>query len=188
MQPRRTGRQRVNASERQARLAELRRTMSQKHLMVCHLLLQGATQQDAWMSVYTRVKKLGTASENCRQMLKNTENGAAEYIEHTKWLASATATERLGIDSFYVLQGLKSVAERCMQAEPVMEKNADGELEPTGEYTFAYQGANKAFELMGKELGMFKSQVEIGTTDEISDILRDIGERNAKRSLLPSGL
>ncbi|HEV1288451.1 MAG TPA: hypothetical protein VNU44_24205 [Bryobacteraceae bacterium] len=51
----------------------------------------------------------------------------------------------------WVLCSLKSVAKRCMQAEPVL----DSKGRPTGEYTFQASGANRALELLGKEYGMF---------------------------------
>ncbi|WP_286934878.1 terminase small subunit [Acinetobacter sp. UBA6571] len=61
----------------------------------------------------------------------------------------------LGLDSYYVLKNLKSIAERCMQAEEVM---IDGE--PSGEFKFEHSGANKALELIGKHIGMFNDKVE----------------------------
>jgi len=62
----------------------------------------------------------------------------------------------LGLDSYYVLKNLKSIAERCMQAEEVM---IDGE--PSGEFKFEHSGANKALELIGKHIGMFVEQKKI---------------------------
>lgn len=67
----------------------------------------------------------------------------------------------------YVVTALKEVAERCMQAAPVMKfdykdkkmvqvGNEDGETPEEGLWEFDSQGANKALELLGKHVGMFK--------------------------------
>lgn len=51
----------------------------------------------------------------------------------------------------YVVEGLKEVAERCMQRVPC--KNAAGR--PTGVWRFDAQGAVRALELLGKRAGVF---------------------------------
>lgn len=74
--------------------------------------------------------------------------GKKERIEETK------------LDANYVLLNLQKVAERCMQAVPVMEK-IDGEWVETGEFRFDSSGANKALELIGKHNKMFTEVVEV---------------------------
>lgn len=74
--------------------------------------------------------------------------------------------DELGLDDYYVLKNLKSIAERCMQAEavtdregaPIVEVN-DGEMSAI--YKFDAQAAIKANELIGKHVGMFKEKLEI---------------------------
>ena len=74
--------------------------------------------------------------------------------------------EELGLDAYYVLKNLKSIAERCMQAEPVTDQEGnpicvvgpDGQLQPA--YVFKEQGALKANELIGKHIGMFNDKVK----------------------------
>jgi hypothetical protein len=48
---------------------------------------------------------------------------------------------------------LKETVERAMRAVPVYDK----EGKPTGEYTFQGAVSNKALELLGRELGMFRA-------------------------------
>jgi phage terminase small subunit len=60
----------------------------------------------------------------------------------------------------WVLNNLKEVAERCMQAEAVTVRSGNQEVE-TGEYTFQAAGANKALELIGKHLGMFTDNIKL---------------------------
>jgi phage terminase small subunit len=75
----------------------------------------------------------------------------------------AARVERTEITADYVLTGLKEVAERCLQRVPVMEfsyedkrllqkTDADGK----GIWEFDSSGANRAFELLGKHVGVFE--------------------------------
>lgn len=67
------------------------------------------------------------------------------------------------VDARFVVLGLKEVAERCLQKRPVMEwSHIDKEMvqvqddEGNNMWTFDSQGANKAFELLGKHVGIFE--------------------------------
>ena len=72
--------------------------------------------------------------------------------------------ERNMITADYVLNSIKSVAERCMTTEPVLRREGREWVE-TGEYTFDSSGANKALELLGKHLKLFTEKLEIGNPD-----------------------
>lgn len=70
--------------------------------------------------------------------------------------------DRSGISAEWVLKNLKEVAERCMQKVPVMRfDKVDKEYVQVedengqGVWQFDSSGANKALELIGKNLGMF---------------------------------
>ena len=69
--------------------------------------------------------------------------------------------KRVEIDADYVLSNIKTIGERCMQAEPVKIK-IDGEEQETGEYKFDSSGALKSQELLGKHLSLFTEKVEHG--------------------------
>ena len=94
--------------------------------------------------------------------------------------AQKARQERTNISADYVLNSLKEVAERCMQAEPVLDR--DGK--PTGIYRFDSAGVNRALELLGKHLKMFTDRIEIrviGCWEDLSDeeqqnILTKMGE------------
>lgn len=79
--------------------------------------------------------------------------------------------EKTGLDHAWVLQQFQTIAQRCMQAEPVMkfdkvdkvmvqasETNDAGEEVPL--FTFDSAGANKAIEMIGKHLGFFEKDNE----------------------------
>ena len=65
------------------------------------------------------------------------------------------------IDAAFVLEGLKEVAGRCMQAKPVMTFNGKfmeqkKDENGNGVWEFDSTGANKALELIGKHTGFFE--------------------------------
>lgn len=73
------------------------------------------------------------------------------------------------VTSDYVILGLKEVAERCLQAKPKMEFDKEEKVyvqqrdENSGEllYEFDSSGANRALELLGKHLDVFKDGSQI---------------------------
>lgn len=77
----------------------------------------------------------------------------------------AERSEKLDITAEYVLNGLKTVAERCMQGTPVLEFDKQmGEYVMTGEWKFDSGGANKSLELLGKYMKLFTDKQEIDAT------------------------
>lgn len=67
-------------------------------------------------------------------------------------MATNNAILKTGLDREWIISRLMSVAERCMQAEPVLDK----EGMPTGEYKFDSSGANTALRMLGDTMGLFK--------------------------------
>jgi phage terminase small subunit len=69
--------------------------------------------------------------------------------------------EKLSIDADWVLNRLMQVSERSLSVKPVLKWNTETRsMEESGEYQFDSNGANKALELIGKHLGMFKEKIE----------------------------
>ena len=91
-----------------------------------------------------------------RQLLTKT------HVQEAIEAAKAERAKRTELTTDYVLNGLRDVAERCRQAEPVLDREGN----PTGEYRFDSSGANRALELLGKHLGIFieKKQVDLAAT------------------------
>ena len=87
-----------------------------------------------------------------------------------------TAIVETGISKGYVLQRLQENVERAMTIIAVR----DEEGQPTGEYRYDGAVANRALELLGKELGMFVDRQEISITDlrsmDAAGLVRLLGE------------
>lgn len=81
--------------------------------------------------------------------------------------------EKSDITQEWVLNQLVSVAQRCMQAEPVRDKDGNN----TGEYRFDSAGSNRALELVGKHLGMFKDgpNLTINIAQTIQQLSANLG-------------
>lgn len=75
------------------------------------------------------------------------------------------AAERVEIDRAWVLERLIENANRAMQTNPVLDH--DGEI--TGEYRYEGSVANRALELVGKELGMFVERKEVGKPGDFDE-------------------
>ena len=80
----------------------------------------------------------------------------------------AERIEEVKIDAQWVLRQAVKVHERCMQAEPVTDR--DGA--PIGEYKFEHSGANKALEIIGKHVDVkaFEGEGSNRVADQISRI------------------
>lgn len=74
--------------------------------------------------------------------------------------------KQLGIDAQWVLERLKLISDRCVQAEPVTDKDGN----PIGEWRFDAAGANKATELIGKHLGMFAEKMKVEHSGEVKQV------------------
>jgi hypothetical protein len=127
----------------------------------CRARAFGMTQTEA-ISVMSggKSKQAGTGSHwEKKPEVKNRINQLRHEI-------TERAVEKASVDRAWVLSRLKKVADRCLQEEPVMVRG-----EATGEYKFDSAGANRALELLGKELGMFveRKQIDMNPLGQMSD-------------------
>jgi phage terminase small subunit len=86
------------------------------------------------------------------------------------------------INQEWVLRNIRDVALRCMQAEPVLDR----EGEPTGEYTFNATGALRGLELLGKELDMFADRKVHDVGNNLLDALREAAQRRRIIDVTPT--
>jgi phage terminase small subunit len=98
--------------------------------------------------------RAGYAEKTARVM--GPENLSKPAIRDAVDEALAKRSGKIQVDAEWVLAGLKKNFERSMQEEAVTDKEGNR----TGEYTYQGTVANRALELIGKHLGMFKEQHE----------------------------
>ena len=104
------------------------------------------------------------------------ENLNKPYIRARIDELKKTRAESLNLDAYWVLKRLRDISDRSMQAEPVMEwDHVEKKMSQTGEYEFDSNGANRATELIGKHLGMFKdnNSVNVNVGVQIVDDIKD---------------
>lgn len=115
-----------------------------------------------------------TAYSQASLWVSDSRDGCPEKYQHV-WDAVQIALEerakRAEIDADFILNGLRDVFERSMQAVPVLDRKGN----ETGEYRFYPQAANRALELMGKHVGMFREKVEIhDERDGLKQLLEEV--------------
>lgn len=109
-----------------------------------------------------------TAYSQGNRLLKDVEVRA--YIDERQ----QARAEKLNLDAEWVLNRLVEVTQMSMQAKAVEKWDYnEKKLIETGEYVYDSQGANKALELIGKHLGMFKDKIEHSGNMGVS-IINDI--------------
>jgi hypothetical protein len=94
------------------------------------------------------------------------------------------AIARTAIDKGWVIERLRENVERAMQAQPVLDRAGN----PTGSYVYNGAAANRALELLGKELGMFiekrenkiVNEFDSMTTEEVEAWLDEQAEQRLK--------
>jgi hypothetical protein len=79
---------------------------------------------------------------------------------------SARAVEKTSITKAWVIAKLVENVDRAMEAEPVLDPKGN----PTGEYKYNSNVANRALELLGKEIGMFVDRKEVGGPGALADL------------------
>lgn len=96
----------------------------------------------------------------------------------------AKREKRTGITTDKVLKDIEECRVRCMQGEPVLDREGN----PTGEWKFEAHAALKASELQGKHLKMFTDKVELSgeldlskkSTDELRARLKELEKGDKK--------
>ena len=155
-----------------------------KHEHFAHLIAKGMKASKAYIAVgYSS----GGAAQSANRLLNIAEiDGRIEELrEAIEAPSRERAIEKAAMDKAWVLQKLVQVHNLGVALEPVTSE--DGSL--TGEVKTAnLAAANKALELIGKELGMFIDRKEI-RTGPLDGLDHDqLKELNAILQEIPAGV
>lgn len=96
-----------------------------------------------------------TAYSQAERLLKNVD---VKQAVDERLAAIARENE---VDASWVVDRAKKIVERCMQAEPVYDREGN----PTGDYVFNANGANGALKILAKHLGMEVTRHELTGKD-----------------------
>lgn len=141
-----------------------------KHEFFAQALAKGISGAEAYRSAgYAATGN--SAAVNANRLLKvaNVSARVSELLSLRNEMAvksTEKAVEALSIDREWVLGLLKENAERAMQIVEVKDHKGTG----TGEYKYEGAVANRALELLGKELGMFIDRKDVTVRNSPSEL------------------
>ena len=146
-------------------IEEIIKNLNPKHKLFCELYVNNCNRNGskAYKEVYGTDNVDKTARTNAWVLRSNTDNML--YIKHL----TEIRREEIGVNENFVLEQTKELIDRCMQAEPVFDKQGD----PTGEWQFNANGANKALAELGKYLKMDKPKEVTPDQNLYKKILED---------------
>lgn len=127
----------------------------------CRARAMGMGTQEAIDASNARIKVNTAHHWEMKQPIK-------DRIAELSAIATKSAILKTGLDREWVISRLMTVTERCMQAEPVLDREGN----ETGEWKFDSAGATRSLHLLGSELGMFKPQ-EQKPGDEYANLSDD---------------
>jgi cell fate (sporulation/competence/biofilm development) regulator YmcA (YheA/YmcA/DUF963 family) len=135
-------------------------SLTSKQEQFCRLIaLQGYSQYDAYRESYnvrdsTQPKSI---SEQASALISDNLN-VSSRIEALKQSVSDAVVKRVvnktALTKEYVLEQLHQNALKASQAIPVTDRSGN----ETGEFTYYPNAVNRSYELIGKELDMFKDK------------------------------
>lgn len=135
-----------------------------RHERFAHEIAKGSSSRDAYKAAGYETKS-DAAADACASRLLSSAAIKARVQELQEGI-SARAIEKTAISKAWVIAKLVENVERAMTAEPVR----DAEGNPTGEYKYNGNVANRALELIGKEQGMFVDRKEVGKPGDFADL------------------
>ena len=140
--------------------------INRQHEIFAQELAKGSTACDAQV-----VAGYAANRGNAANRAKNPEIQArvSEILAERQQMHSAAvavAVQKLSLTKEWVIEGLMENAARALQRQAVL----DDDGKPIGEYHYQGNVANRAFELLGKELGMFIERRETGNPGEFAAI------------------
>ncbi|MGY3608347.1 MULTISPECIES: terminase small subunit [unclassified Bradyrhizobium] len=137
-----------------------------KHERVAQELAKGRSAAQAYIEAGYKANRHNASALARTQPIKTRVSELLEKRERVDAKATEKAVEKLALTKEWVIDKLIENVERALQARPVRGK----EGEEQGEYQYQGSVANRALELLGKELGMFIDRKELGKPGEFESM------------------
>lgn len=152
------------------------------------MLASGKTQYESYCLAYPKARKWKRTSVDPEASKLAGEPKIITRVRRLQAQIEAKVVDDAVVTREWIVDRLKEVAARCMQALPVRDKKgelvmvpietASGDVELRAIYTFDSSGANRALELLGKaEGGTFIERKEVGNPGEFERLDRSARER-----------
>jgi phage terminase small subunit len=122
-----------------------------KYEHFAHLIAKGESPSKAY--VLCGYSSNG-ALQSGNRLLRNPNVSAR--VQMLKAAVSERQVEKIAVDRAWVISMLIENVKRAMQVEPLRDREGN----PIGQYSYQGGVANKALELLGKEIGMFQTTCE----------------------------
>lgn len=133
-----------------------------KHELFAQELASGKSAEEAHGLAGYKASRSGASQ--LKQNL-NISNRVSEILREREAIhgqATADAIKATALTKQWVIETLMENVAKAMQAKSVL----DNEGNPVGEYSYQGNVANRALELLGKELGMFIDRKEVTLDDK----------------------
>ena len=142
---------------------------NERHEEFCQLLaVKGLPRWKAYAEAGFRPGDKRQASKRAYRLLQRPDiQVRLAELDHT----ACDLAREVKVDRALILDGLKEIYDRCMDAVPVKDRHGN----PTGQWRFDAKGAIQALKLYGQELGMFRNVSETwhGKLDPTEGMGRD---------------
>jgi len=141
---------------------------NQRHERFAQELAKGFAADKAYETAGFKPNRGNAATLKQKQSISNRVSEILAERESIHAQATAEAIKSTALTKEWIIQTLMENVARAMQATPV---KTDDEGEAIGEYQYQGSVANRALELLGKELGMFIERTEnqnVNTTYVVS--------------------
>lgn len=165
--------------------------LTEKQGRFCEAFISnGGNATAAYRESYDTKGAEATVNRAAKELMDNPKIGAR--ISTLRAQVTDAAMEDATVDKAWVLRRLKTVAQRCLQAEPVLDRKGNQVLveTPSGEmvpaFVFNPMGANRALELLGKECNMFIEKQETGAPGAFED--KETVRKRVQRRMVHLGL
>jgi len=123
-----------------------------RHELFAQAIAKGASQREAYKAAGYGVKSDAAADASASRLL----SGGKVQARISE--LQSRAAEKAMLTKAWVIERLLENVERAMEAIPVLDAAGN----PTGKYVYNGNVANRALELLGKEMNMFIERKEIG--------------------------